>query len=52
MIPETIKILAAMETGNISLARSVWRELLSVNYTTASDIRKDVQVAYKVDLLA
>lgn len=46
-----IKVQAAMETGNQSVARSLFRELLEVNYTCAMDLHSEVREAYNVSLI-
>lgn len=43
--------MAAMETGNTSMAKSVWRELLEISYTSALDLNLEVVEAYGTSLI-
>jgi hypothetical protein len=51
MNESTVKVMAAMETGNTCVARLVYRELLEVNGTEAKALYDDVLATYNYKLI-
>lgn len=47
----TQHVLAAIETGNVGQAKTIYTELRALNLTAAEDLRRDVLETYSIDLL-